>query len=122
MSEATVTLKPAQEVLIKANEETVVTDSTGRVIKLKKPGVLAQYRLIEALGDSASNQTYMAMVMPLIYVVGIDDDAVHQPKSKMQVEALIQKLDEAGIQAVMSHVAATYGAIDPEADKEALKN
>jgi hypothetical protein len=117
----TVTLKPTQEILAKANEETSVTDSLGRVLKIKKPGVLSQYRLIEALGDSAQNQTYMAMVLPLIYVTAIDDLAVHQPKSKMQVEALIQQLDEAGIEAVMKHVQETFGKSDPEQDKAELK-
>lgn len=117
----TVTLKPSQEVLAKANEETQVTDSAGRVIKIKKPGVLAQYRLIEALGDSAQNQTYMAMVLPLIYVTAIDDLAVHQPKTKLQVEALIQQLDEHGIEAVMRQVQEAYGKADPEQDKAELK-
>jgi hypothetical protein len=121
MSEPTVTIKPTQEILTKANEETSVIDDTGRVIKIKKPGVLAQYRLIEALGDSAQNQTYMGMVLPLIYVTAIDDLAVHQPKSKMQVEALIQQLDEAGIEAVMRHVQETFGKSDPEQDKAQLK-
>lgn len=117
----TVTLKPTQEVLAKANEETTVVDATGRTIKIKKPGVLAQYRLIEALGDSAQNQTYMAMVLPLIYVTAVDDLAVLQPKTKLQVEALIQMLDEAGIEAVMRHVQETFGATDPEQDKAELK-
>ncbi len=121
MSEPTITLKPTQEILAKASEETEVVDALGRTIKIKKPGVLAQYRLIEALGDSAQNQTYMAMVLPLIYVTAIDDLAVHQPKSKMQVEALIQLLDEAGIEAVMRHVQETFGKSDPEQDKAELK-
>jgi len=123
MSEPTITLKPTptQDVLAKAGEESFVVDSTGRTIKIKKPGVLAQYRLIEALGDSAQNQTYMGMVLPLIYVTAIDDFAVHQPKSKMQVEALIQQLDEAGIEAVMRHVQETFGKSDPEQDKADLK-
>jgi hypothetical protein len=123
MSEPTVTIKPtpSQDVIAKASEETTVTDALGRVIKIKKPGVLAQYRLIEALGDSAQNQTYMGMVLPLIYVTAIDDLAVHQPKSKMQVEALIQQLDEAGIEAVMRHVQETFGKSDPEQDKADLK-
>ncbi|MDZ5633935.1 hypothetical protein [Janthinobacterium sp. GMG1] len=112
---------PAAQVLAKANEETVTTDARGRVIKLKKPGVLAQYRLIEALGDSAANQTYMGMVLPLIYVTAIDDLAVNPPKLKMHVEALIQQLDEDGIEAVMKHVQETYGKTDPDADKAELK-
>jgi hypothetical protein len=123
MSEPTVKLKstPTQEILSKASEESTVVDALGRTITLKKPGVLAQYRLIEVLGDSAQNQTYMAMVLPLIYVTAIDDIEMHQPKSKLQVEALIQKLDEAGIEAVMRHVQETFGKTDPEQDKADLK-
>lgn len=93
----------------------------GRGIKLKKPGVLAQYRLIEALGDSAVNRVYMGMVVPLIYVTAVDDLVVNQPKLKMHVEALIQQLDEDGIAAVMEKVTEVWGAADPEADKAALK-
>jgi len=123
MSEPTITLKPTptQEILAKASEESSVVDSTGRTIKIKKPGVLAQFRLIEALGESAQNQTYMRMVLPLIYVTAIDELAVHQPRSKMQVEALIQQLDEAGVEAVMNHVQEIFGKSDPEQDKAELK-
>jgi hypothetical protein len=118
-----VTLKdsPTDQVLAKANEEISVTDARGRVIKLKKPGVLAQYRLIEALGDSAANQTYMGMVLPLIYVASVDDLVVNPPKLKMHVEALIQQLDEEGIAAVMEKVTEVWGKSDPEADKAELK-
>lgn len=121
MAKITIKETPTDQVLAKANEETSVIDARGRTITIKKPGVLAQYRLIEALGDSASNQTYMGMVLPIIYVTSIDDLAVHQPKTKIQVEALIQQLDEDGIEAVMRHVNETFGASDPEADKAALK-
>ncbi|PUA19580.1 hypothetical protein [Glaciimonas sp. PCH181] len=122
MTKITLKETPTQEVLAKANEESTVIDALGRTIKIKKPGVLAQYRLIEALGDSAKNQTYMGMVLPLIYVTAIDDLAVNQPKTKLQVEALIQQLDESGIEAVMNHVQEKYGNSDPEKDKEELKN
>jgi len=117
----TITLKPSQEIVAQVNAETTITDSAGRIIKIKKPGVLTQYRLIEALGDSAQNQTYMGMVLPLIYVVSIDGLAVNPPKTKMQVEALIQQLDEAGIEAVMKCVQETFGKNDPEKDAADLK-
>lgn len=118
--EVKMTLTPSEQVVAKAAEITV-TDSAGRVIKLKKPGVLAQFRLVEVMGETAKNQVYMGMVLPLIYVTAIDGDAVFQPTSKLQVEALIQRLDEHGIDAVMEGVNANFGAIDPEADKDALK-
>ena len=122
MTKVTLKETPTQEILAKASEESFVIDSIGRTIKIKKPGVLSQYRLIEALGDSAQNRTYMGMVLPLIYVTSIDDMAVNQPKTKLQVEALIQQLDEHGIEAVMKHVQEKYGSADPEKDKEELKN
>ncbi len=88
---------PSAQIIAKANAEAIVTDARGRTIKLKKPGVLAQYRLIEALGDSAKNEVYMGMVLPLIFISEIDGDVVFQPNTKREVEALIQRLDEEGI-------------------------
>ena len=112
---------PAQEVLAKANEALSFVDALGRTITIKKPGVLAQYRLIEALGDAAKNETYRVMVLPLLYVTAIGDIYIPPPKTKLEVEALIQQLDEEGIQAVMEHVSQMYGASDPEKDRSDLK-
>ncbi len=113
---------PSAQLIAKAMQEVTVTDSTGRAIKLRKPGVLAQYRLVEVLGDSARNEVYMGMTMPLIYVSEIDGIAVSQPGTKLQVEALIQRLDEHGIGAVMDGVQEHFGKQNPEADKAAIKN
>lgn len=121
----TVTLNdtPSQQLIAAAAASTAVADARGRSITLRKPGVLAQYRLIEALGDSAKNETYVAMVLPLIYVAEIDGEAVIPPTRKSEVEVLIQRLDEDGINAVLEGVRAAFGgAADPAADKAALKN
>ena len=119
MDDIKLEVKPSEE-LVKAQEAETI-DSRARVIKLRKPGVLAQYRLVEALGDAAANQTYMGMVLPLIYIVSIDGAPV-SASNKRQIEALIQRLDEDGIKAVMEGVQQHFGAPDPEADKAALKN
>jgi LDH2 family malate/lactate/ureidoglycolate dehydrogenase len=113
---------PAEQAVAKAAAEHVITDGKGRSIKLKRPGVLAQFRLIEALGDTSKNEVYMNMVLPLIFVVEIDGDAVFQPNTKREVEALIQRLDEEGVAAVVSGVQEHFGASNPEADKQTLKN
>lgn len=113
---------PSDELIAKANASVTVTDEKGRVITLKKPSVLTQYRLVEILGDSASNLVYMNMVMPLIFVSAIDGDLVMPFASKREVEALIQLLDEEGITAVTQKVAEVYGETDIEKDKAALKN
>ena len=117
-----VSINPTDQIIAKANAEEVVTDPNGRAIKLKKPGVLAQFRLVEALGDTAQNAVYMGMVMPLIFVAEIDGDPVFPPNTKREVEALIQRLDTEGVNFVAQTVQEKFGQTDPEQDKAALKN
>jgi hypothetical protein len=62
------------------------------------------------------------MVLPLLYVSAIDGDATLPFAKKSQVEALIQRLDEDGLAAVMRGVAENFGAPDPEAEKAKLGN
>jgi hypothetical protein len=112
---------PSAQLMAQAAAEVEVIDARARIIKLKKPGVLAQYRMIELVGDSAKNEVYMAMVMPLIFVTAIDGDPVYQPAKKSELEALIQRLDEDGIAAVMAGVQENFGKSDPEKDAAALK-
>lgn len=113
---------PSVDVVAKQNQSFVVTDAKGRSITLKKPGVLSQFRLIEALGDTAKNSVYTAMVIPIIFVTDIDGDPIPQPQSKREIEALIQRLDDEGIEAVSNGVMENFGASTTDADKEALKN
>lgn len=114
---------PSAELIASALKEVVVTDVRGRAIKLRKPGVLAQYRLIEALGDVAQNPVYVGMVLPIIFVTEIDGDPVSPPRSKIQVEALISRLDEAGINAIAAAVQENFGvSADAEETKTAIKN
>jgi|SRR5579863_822509 len=118
---STQTPTPSQEVVAKAAETLKVTDGRSRVITLKKPGVLAQYRLIATLGALAENRTYVNMVMPLIFVAAIDDDDAIALGKMSEVEALIQRLGEDGIDTVMTAIKDHFGATDPEADRQALK-
>ncbi|SDR37657.1 hypothetical protein SAMN05443245_5250 [Paraburkholderia fungorum] len=91
---------PTQEVLRATSEEFSVTDSLGRVIVLKKPGVLAQFDLIEALGDLAKNDVYRVMCIPAIYVMSIDGAFAPPPSNKTQMRALIARLGEEGFEAI----------------------
>jgi hypothetical protein len=108
---------PSAQLAASAAREIFVTDERGRAIKLKKPGVLAQFQLIEALGDTARNEVYMAMTLPLLFVAALDGEVVIRPNTKPELEALIQRLDEDGIQAVMTGVVANFGGVDESAAK-----
>ena len=111
MSTPTVTLRPSEEVVARAAAETTVSDSTGRQITLKKPGILAQFRLVEAMGpEAAENSVYRYMCLPVLYVAAIDGEPVLPPTSKLELEALIQRLDEAGMLAVQQGMAKIDGA------------
>jgi len=112
---------PSDELVKKAQEEVLAEDANGRIITLRKPGVLAQFRMVEMLGETAANQTYMSMVLPLIYVTAIDGEPVPAPSTKRELEALIQRLDEEGVGAVAVKVMETWGEVEPEAAKETIK-
>jgi hypothetical protein len=112
---------PSQHAVEKAAKTVQVVDSRGRKITLKKPNVLAQYDLIEALGETAKNDVYVAMALPLIYVTHIDGDPDNVPTTKLQVRALIQRLGEDGVNAVMAGVQEHFGGANVEGDKAAIK-
>lgn len=93
---------------ITSTENPTVTDRNGRVLTLKRPNALAQYKLVDALGASAENRVYLGMCIPLMYLTAIDDDQVFQPNTKREVEALIQRLDEVGLQALNEGIGQHY--------------
>ncbi|MGC8703724.1 MAG: hypothetical protein ACP5RV_12465, partial [Thiomonas sp.] len=77
-----------------------VTDALGRVLTLRRPNVLAQYQLVKMLGaDVASNQVYLSMVMPLLYLQKIDGEAANFANVR-EMEAMIQRLDEEKMEAL----------------------
>lgn len=110
-----------QELIAAAAAEHTVTDTSGRVITLRKPGILAQYRLIDALGNSARNEVYVGMVMPVLFVAQIDNVPISPLRTKAEVEALIQQLEDVGMEAVMAGVKEHFGKADAEAEAESVK-
>ena len=119
-----VDVKPSEALVAQAKAEFSVVDAKGRTILLKKPGVLAQFRLVKILGEAAKNEVYMNMVMPMIFVAAIDGEPVHFPQTERQLEALIQQLDDDGVAAVVTGLQENFGGVSttPEKDKAELKN
>jgi hypothetical protein len=113
---------PTEEVLQAATQPFSVTDSIGRVIILKKPGILAQFDLIEALGELAKNDVYRMMCIPAIYVQSIDGNPAPPPTNKAQMRALISRLGEEGFNAIRAGIDKHYPKQDDGEDEEALKN
>jgi hypothetical protein len=120
MTKFTINDTPSEQVRALA-EEVTVTDSDGKRIGLKKPGVLAQFRMVKAMGADASNEIYAQMVMPLIFVTSIDDEPVLMPQNTLQIEALIARLDNSGIEAVMTGVRDNFATVSEEEAKAQLR-
>ena len=102
--------------------EVVVTDAKGRRLTLKKPALLAEFRIMEAVGPQvAANPTYMQMLMPLLYLSEIDGESIELPKTKREAEALIQLAGHDGYTAVMVGVAKHFKDANPDLE-ELVKN
>jgi hypothetical protein len=110
------------ELTREALKEYVATDARGRLIKIVKPGILKQSRLIKILGENAKNEVYLGMMTVVLHVVQIDDDQVLTPNNERELEALLGRLDDDGFQAVMQAVETHFTPPDPDAVKESIKN
>jgi hypothetical protein len=113
---------PSSAIVKQAAARVVIESANGHSIALQKPGVLAQFRLVKFLGKSAENTVYVQMVLPLTYVVEIDGVPVSQPNSEREIEALITRLDEEGVAAVMQGVQENFGAQSADETRDAIKN
>ncbi len=97
-----------------------ITLPSGKTLTLKRPNVLAQYRLVAALGELAENRVYLTMCTPLLYLAGIDGMDVPFPASAKQVEALIQRLDDEGLRGLTDAIAEHFGG-EPDQEVDAAR-
>ncbi|WP_458763567.1 hypothetical protein [Cupriavidus basilensis] len=117
----TVTITPSEQIVKEAAKEISATDARGRVIILRKPGPLNKLRFFEAMGESSSNPLWAGVVVQLMYVASIDGDAVLTPSTKREIEALYQRLDEDGLDAIGKALPGNFGLSGGEVDEEAVK-
>lgn len=114
---------PTEQLVREAKREAEVQDAKGRRLKLVKPSPLIQFKLVKMVGgEAAANQVYMAMVMPLIFVQQIDDALVPTPQTERELEALIERLGEEGIEAATMGVHEHFGGLDPAKLRDEVKN
>jgi hypothetical protein len=112
---------PSQQIVTQAKAEVITTDTRGREIKLRKPAALSKLRFVDAMDESSGNPMWRSMVAPLMYVHSIDGDAVLMPSTKREIEALYQRLDEEGMEAIAAALPGHFGLANAEADEEAAK-
>ena len=78
-----------------------LTDATGRVLQVRRPGALDRLRLFKAVGPTlASNERYVGYAMLAMCVSAIDGVPQPTPMNEGQLEALVQRLGDAGMVAI----------------------
>lgn len=113
--------RPSDMIVKQSAQQLVVEDETGRSITLRLPKPLQRLRFIDAMGESSSNQLWAGTVAPLMYVGAIDGEPVSAPSTKREIEALYQRLDEHGIEAVENGLKELLGLVKTEVDEDAAK-
>ncbi|CRX54280.1 TPA: hypothetical protein PXO57_002663 [Yersinia enterocolitica] len=93
-----------------------VTDSRGRVIKIRELNALQEARIVCAAGaEYAINFMYMNMyVMPAAAVESIDGDEYSVPMNSAQIDSILTVLGKDGLLAVNGYLQS-----EAEADKKA---
>jgi len=113
---------PSQSIVKAANKLSTITDSNGRSIGIKKMNPLDRLKLFEVIGaENSKNEQYVGYAALAFLVSSIDGEAVPRPANKIQLEALVQRLDDEGMDAIGAHLQAQAEAAEAT-DEAALKN
>ena len=108
--EVTVNDTPSQAIINEANKLVYVTDSKGRKLGLRRLDFLEEFRIMETVGTELSaNTTYMATLIPLLHLTEIDGIPVEIPRSKRQVDAMIQRAGREGFTAAIKGIKENFG-------------
>jgi hypothetical protein len=92
---------PSQAILRAASTEIEVVDAAGRHILVRNLNALDKPRMFKAVGaELAQNTPYLGMAMLAWSVTAIDSVPVPLPTSEAQIEALVSRLGDDGLDAV----------------------
>jgi hypothetical protein len=106
----TVIETPSEAIVKEANRVVTVTDERGRKLSVKRMDKgLASFRIARLLGNDASNGMLFAQAMVYVSCVAINDDPVFFPKTELQLEALIDRIDLDGFRAIQKVQADEFG-------------
>jgi hypothetical protein len=94
-------MSPSAAIVSRATEVRVVVDDMGRRIAIRGLTALDKLHIFKAAGpDLALNQPWLAMAILASSVTAIDDVPVPSPSTELQIESLVGRLGDSGIDAI----------------------
>ena len=108
-------MTPSATIIANATESRSIVDSLGRRLTLRTLTALDKLRIFKAAGpELALNQPWLAMAILASSVIAIDDVPSPPPSSETQVEALVGRLGDSGIEAIAQSIEALSGIDETE--------
>ena len=92
---------PSSRIVASAEDARTVTDADGRRLHLRRMNALDRLRLFKAAGPLLSqNAHWLGMASLACSVTAIDDVPLPAPGNEQQIEGLVSRLGDSGINAV----------------------
>jgi len=93
--------KPSEKLTTSVFDGKEIVDSLGRKLTLKKPDILDLYDLMSAIADDSKSQFCQGMAMNTLYIALIDGQPIEPPKSYREFRAVLKRIGEEGLSAIM---------------------
>ena len=104
---------PGARLIAAAQAAPEVVDAAGRRLALRRMTALDKLRLFKAAGPVlAQNQMWLGMAVLACSVAAIDEVPVPPPGNEAQIEALVQRLGDAGIAAIAAVLDGDSSGVD----------
>lgn len=94
-------MSPSVSIIQASSQTDTVVDAQGRRLSIRRLTALDKLRLFKAAGPVLSqNQPWLGMAMLACAVVSIDDVPIPCAVNEQQIEALVARLGDYGIEAI----------------------
>jgi hypothetical protein len=105
---------PKSRVSLIDDRTAAIRDSKGRTLTVKRLSVVEKMRLAKALGEHSGNDSYSNFAVVGAAVREFDGSPVPFPMTNLQLEAIVQRLDDAGMEAALEALIAVSAPAQQE--------
>ena len=114
-------ISPSQAVVLDANRIEYVVDDLGRRLGVKRISASLRRKVLKAMSaESGDKGQLFVMAATACCCVSIDGDLVPFPMTELQIDALIDRLEQEGLNAVAMTLGTKFAP--PKKDDDDLKN